>query len=1175
MSDCPFCNVSTRDIIYQDQLVIALFDRYPVNEGHCLIIPKRHVSSWFEVTSEENTAIFEAIAACKGLLDKRFRPDGYNVGINIDSAGGQTVPHAHCHLIPRYAGDHANPVGGVRAVIPGKADYIAGGNQPEDPKLITGGDDHFLPHFKDAIEGATSMDFASAFVMQSGVNLIWESLVDFVARGGKARIIAGDYLNYTDPLALAKLLDLGSSIDLRIYETAGKSFHPKAYIFHQAGGQITGFVGSSNLSKTALTDGIEWNYRVIAGGDGAADELANSFEMLLNHPKTTTVTPEWISKYRKRRGDKPKLVPVLAEIDDAYTPPEPHLIQKQALLCLKQTRLSGNQAGLVVLATGLGKTWLSAFDSAAFERVLFVAHREEILNQAISTFRKIRPWSKIGRYTGEEKDPDAEILFASIQTLGRKRHLKKFASDAFDYIIVDEFHHAAARTYRNLIDHFSPHFLLGLTATPDRTDGADLLSICQDNLVFDEDMITGIRAGLLCPFKYFGVPDDIDYEVIPWRSRRFDEEALTLAAATQKRAANALEQFQSKGGSKALGFCCSVRHADFMAEFFRGRGFNAVAVHSEASSYPRARALEELEEGKLQIIFAVDIFNEGLDVPAIDTVLMLRPTESSIVWLQQFGRGLRKLEGKSHLNVIDYIGNHRSFLLKVRSMLLQWEVNVQSDAEISLALKRLDADEVELPEGCEITYELEAKNIINALLRTRDSDDAIITFYQDYLDRNGRRPSAGEVLRSGYNPRSLRKSFGSWFGFIKTSRGFTDDEQKAYDSAIDFFQDLENTPMTKSYKMLLLMALLNLDAIPGSVDEDTVAVEFKRLANRNKRLANDVGPSIHDHKQLVSHLRKNPIAAWTGGKGTGGRSYFSFEDNRLGFLLEIPSQFRSTFQELVREIADWRLGEYYQRIENVVENTFRCKIIHANRRPIVKLPRREKHPAIPHGWEPVVVNGKRVFAKFAKEFINMIRSEPDSDENLLPEILKDWFGEDVGLPGTTFQVEFESIGSRLQMTKVEVNALVEKPLLWEHFRREKIPSMFGEEFKQMVWQQGFVPREKQVFLFVTLDKKQHEERHRYNDYFESSTIFKWQSQNRTAQDSKHGEIISSHNTLGIEIRLFVRKQAKIKSKASPFIYCGEVDFVDWEGEQPISVTWKLRQPVPETLFETLGISKPS
>ena len=247
-------------------------------------------------------------------------------------------------------------------------------------------------------------------------------------------------------------------------------------------------------------------------------------------------------------------------------------------------------------------------------------------------------------------------------------HLSRFQPDDFDYIVIDEFHHAAARTYRRVIDYFRPKFLLGLTATPDRTDGADLLSLCQENLVFEASIHDGIEGGQLCPFHYFGVADDVDYSNIPWRNAQFDITELTAAVATEARARNSLEQFRKLGGRRCIAFCCSQRHADFMAEFFVREGVRAVAVHSGANSAPRATSLERLRDGELEVIFAVDMFNEGVDVPSIDTVLMLRPTESTIIWLQQLGRGLRISADKERLIVIDYIGNHRAFLMKLQGM---------------------------------------------------------------------------------------------------------------------------------------------------------------------------------------------------------------------------------------------------------------------------------------------------------------------------------------------------------------------------------------------------------------------------------------------------------------------------------------------------------------------------
>ncbi|MEI7687392.1 MAG: DEAD/DEAH box helicase family protein, partial [Planctomycetota bacterium] len=341
--------------------------------------------------------------------------------------------------------------------------------------------------------------------------------------------------------------------------------------------------------------------------------MLTAFEALFGHPKTVALTADWVDAYRKRRVIVPIRETGVTTTDAAPPPPGPHAVQQEALLALQSTRQEGNMAGLVVLATGLGKTWLAAFDTNRneYRRVLFVAHREEILSQAIETFRRIRPSARLGRYTGAEKTADADILFASIQTLGKSTHLRQFPRDAFDYVVIDEFHHAAAATYRRLIEHFTPGFLLGLTATPERTDGGDLLALCQENLVYRCDLAAGIERGLLCPFRYFGVPDDVDYRNIPWRASRFDEAALTTAVATRKRAENILEQHRKRGGKKTLAFCCSQRHADFMAAFFSERGLRAVAVHSGPGSGPRAASLEQLEAGDLDIICCVDMFNDG------------------------------------------------------------------------------------------------------------------------------------------------------------------------------------------------------------------------------------------------------------------------------------------------------------------------------------------------------------------------------------------------------------------------------------------------------------------------------------------------------------------------------------------------------------------------------------
>jgi superfamily II DNA or RNA helicase len=311
------------------------------------------------------------------------------------------------------------------------------------------------------------------------------------------------------------------------------------------------------------------------------------------------------------------------------------------------------------------------------------------------------------------------------------RHLKSFDRRAFDYIVIDEFHHAAGGMYRCLIDYFQPKFLLGLIATPERTDGGDLLALCQENLVHRCDFVDGIKRELLCRFHYFGVPDEVDYTNIPWRSSRFDEAELTKALATQAHAQSALDQYWAKAGRRTLAFCCSQRHADFMAAFFRNAGLCVASVHSGASSDPRAGSLEKLRAGEIDVAFAVDMFNEGVDVPQVDTVMMLRPTESRRLWLQQFGRGLRKADMKTHLNVIDYIGNHRTFPLKPQTPFQL----APADSAIDQTLNQMLAGEADLPPGCEVTYDLRAVDIIRGLLRLPKEDEALRIYYEDFRER--------------------------------------------------------------------------------------------------------------------------------------------------------------------------------------------------------------------------------------------------------------------------------------------------------------------------------------------------------------------------------------------------------------------------------------------------------
>ncbi len=1186
---CPFCPPRYDSIFHEGNLVIGVWDAFPVTPGHALIVTRRHVASWFDATSDEKNELLEAADVARKLILRRVGAEGFNIGVNIGAAAGQTVSHLHLHVIPRRAGDVRDPRGGVRHVIPGKANYLlraeASVTESAPVLLSTGGDKPLFPLLTKDLSTAARLDVAVAFALPSGVDRIIDHLSDLLNRGGELRLVTGDYLDITDPLAVQRLLDLKlahpqGKAELRVFESAGTSFHPKAYILATRDSGGVAYIGSSNLSRSAFEEGIEWNYRVIHSRDKEGfDQVCRDFEILFRHPSTRPMDSEWLSRYRsRRRPDVPRIVDAVPEPPEP--PPRPNEVQAKALALLENTRANGYAAGLVVMATGLGKTWLAAFDSSRpeFRRILYVAHREEILEQAMKTFRRIRPGAEFGWYNGGDKQLDADVIFASIQTLGRRAHLEHFEPTAFDYVVVDEFHHAAAATYRRLIDHFDPKFLLGLTATPERTDGDDLLQLCQENLVYRCDLPEGIRRGLLCPFHYFGVPDIVDYSNIPWRSNRFDEEELTSAVATRARALNALEQWQQRAGGRTLAFCVSQRHADFMRSFFREKGIRVAAVHSGESSDPRAASLELLGKGELDVVFAVDMFNEGVDIPSVEAVMMLRPTESRILWLQQLGRGLRLQPGKT-LRVIDYIGNHRTFLIKARTLL---QISPGNDRELAAALERVQNGTFDLPPGCEVTYDLEAINIVRGLLRLRERDDILRLYYEDFRERNGYRPTASEAFHDGYNPRSVRRYAGSWIEYVRSMGDLSEEESKTLADHSDFLDALEITPMTKSFKMLVFLCMLNTDSFPGyGIRIEQLSEQFRRLANRSPILREDMGEALQDDGKLQSLIVQNPIEAWVGGKGTGDTSYFEYADKVFRFRPTVPLDQRQAIQSLVREIAEWRLAEYQTRSAasaGATDVAYSLKVSHANGRPMIFL-HRDKNAGLPNGWNRVLIDGEPYDANFVDVALNVIRKPDNANSpNELPGILRNWYGPDAGQPGTRHMVVCESRPEGWTLRKAGNGPAEDQQLNpWSLYLRQNIPGFFGETFQPAIWNAGIVIRPRQhpsdMILLVTLEKGGMNRDHRYADHFVSPEVFQWQSQNQTTQSSKRGQQVRDHKALGIAVHLFVRKEkVGADGKASPFVYCGPVHFDNWEGDSPITVQWRLESPVPERLREYLNIA---
>ncbi|EGV29634.1 type III restriction protein res subunit [Thiorhodococcus drewsii AZ1] len=792
--------------------------------------------------------------------------------------------------------------------------------------LTTGGArDPFLPHLLGAIRQATEIDLAVAFIKSSGLALLYPALVDAIEiRGVRLRVLTSDYLDVTDPHALRRLLLLAErGADIRLFETDRQSFHLKAYICVRSQQSQTlwgaAFIGSSNISRTALTDGMEWNVRidqVDEGMDLAAGrfrEIRAEYQTLIDHPAVRSLDHDWIDAYEQRRQLLQRLPIAPGSDEPEEPPPQPTNLQQEALAALSETRRIGFQRGLVVMATGLGKTYLAAFDSERMgaSRILFVAHREEILLQAEDSFQRVQPRARIGRYDSARKDMDVDLLFASVQTLGQTRHLEGFAPDHFEYVVVDEFHHAAAPTYRRLLAHFRPRFLLGLTATPERTDQSDILSLCDDNLVYSRHLFDGVELGLLSPFHYFGIFDEtVDYQEIPWRNGRFDPEALSNKLATLARARHALRHWRDKGQQRTLAFCVSRRHADFMAERFQGEGIRAAAVY-QGSTLERSAALEQLERGDLQVIFSVDLFNEGVDLPAIDTVLMLRPTESKVLFLQQLGRGLRRHPTKAHLVVLDFIGNHRGFLNKPQAL---FEVG-SSYSELASFGRRARDGELKLPAGCFANYDLA---VIEFLIRLQGRGPA--AHYQALRDSLGRRPTLSEFYRSDANLPDLRRQHGQWWALVRDQGDLTPEETECLAKHEAFLREVETSNMMKSFKAVLLESLLHNDGFRQPPRIEDLATQALEVFRRRRHFVRDIRQDLQqidsvDPKTWLKYWKSNPVNAWIGGnKKTDAATWFELSDGYFRPTFQVSDDEMETFQALVQELVDYRLATYEPRL---------------------------------------------------------------------------------------------------------------------------------------------------------------------------------------------------------------------------------------------------------------------
>ena len=778
---------------------------------------------------------------------------------------------------------------------------------------------------------ASKIDIIVSFLMESGVRMILNDLKVALNRGVPVRILTGNYLGITQPSALCLIKkELGNRVDLRFYNDKERSFHPKSYIFHYNNmGEI--YIGSSNISRSALTSGIEWNYRFNSLGDKKNFELfyAAFVDLFENH--SIVIDDQELNRYSKN-WHKPAVSKDLAKYDDlediaddkAERLFQPRGAQIEALYALQDSRAEGATKGLVQAATGVGKTYLAAFDSAKYKRVLFVAHREEILKQAAISFRNVRQSDDYGFFYGKHKDTDKSVIFASVATLGRNEYLteKFFAQDYFDYLVIDEFHHAVNEQYQRIVNYFKPQFLLGLTATPERLDGKNIYEICDYNVPYEISLKEAINKGALVPFHYYGIYDETDYSSLHLLKGRYDEKELNETyIGNVKRYDLIYKSYKKYRSKRALGFCCSRRHAEEMAKEFCKRGIKAVAVYSNADgefAEDRDKAVARLKDQDIQVIFSVDMFNEGVDIAALDMVMFLRPTESPTVFLQQLGRGLRISKGKEYLNVLDFIGNYEK----------AWRAPMLLSGAKALEEKKAhDYSSIEYPDDCIVDFDMRLIDLFKEMDKKSLSIKERIKqeFYRVKELMNGKVPSRMELFTYmdddiyQYCIRHAKENpFRRYLDFLNEMNELSAAEQEVYSGiGREFLTLIETTDMQKVYKIPILYSFYHDGDIRLAVTDEEVLAAWKKFFDNGtnwKDFAPDISytdyKSMTD-KQHLSKAKSMPIKFLR----ASGKGFFV---EKAGYAIAIREDLEAVirnaaFREHMKDILEYRTMEYYRR----------------------------------------------------------------------------------------------------------------------------------------------------------------------------------------------------------------------------------------------------------------------
>lgn len=748
-----------------------------------------------------------------------------------------------------------------------------------------------------------------AFITSSGITPLLETLKILEQAGIKGKILTTDYLNFSEPKALKKLLQF-SNIKIKLYSK--ENFHTKGYIFKHSD-HFKLIIGSSNLTQNALTKNKEWNIKVSSLESGSLTEgIISEFYSLWSDAEELTL--DWISTYediyRKQiQYARKSSVPNIAQYKL-----KPNKMQVSAIQSLKRLRENGKTEALLISATGTGKTYLSAFELRDYNprKALFIVHREQIAKQAMDSYKNVFGDTKsMGLLSGNSKDTDKDLIFCTIQTLSKDNIINSFSKNEFDYIIIDEVHKAGASSYQKIVNYFTPKFLLGMTATPERSDDFDIFKMFNYNIAYEIRLQQALEEDLLCPFHYFGISD------ISINGIELDDKSEFRYLLAEERVNHIIEKIEFYGycGDRVKGliFCSNKKEASELSALFNSKGYKTIALTGENSQSERESAINRLEqdtkENCLDYIFTVDIFNEGVDIPSINQIVMLRPTQSAIIFIQQLGRGLRKKPNKEYVVIIDFIGNYtNNFLIPIA---LSGDRTFNKDT-----IRRYVTEGSRVIPGCStINFdEISQKNIFKSIDIANFNDIKLIKeSYNNLKQKLGRIPSLGDFdTYASIDPLRIfdNKSLGSYYVFLsKYEKSYTTKLNKTEEKFIEFICKKLSSGK-RPHELLLLKSMINRD--------NNLMVT---LSNNLKNLYNIDFKSTTETN--VINILTNEFATGSGKKTYSDCIFIEKVSNNYT-ISKIFSKLleNEVFKNMVLELIDFGLSRYERNYSNKYLNTY-------------------------------------------------------------------------------------------------------------------------------------------------------------------------------------------------------------------------------------------------------------